>query len=160
MARRKSENYVRDIGVDAVFGDRLIQKLINVVMERGKKTIARSIVYGAMDFLVRRQNGNKEAALEQFKVAFQNVAPQVEVRSRRVGGGVMQVPRAVPPRRQESLALRWFLKAARNRPNKTMAERLGFELIDASQNKGGAVQESINTRKMAEANRAFAQHAW
>lgn len=160
MSRRKSENYVRDIGLDAVFGDRLIQKMINVVMERGKKTIARAIVYGAMDILVHRQNGNKEAALEQFKMAFQNVAPQVEVRSRRVGGGVMQIPRPVPERRKESLALRWLIKAAKARPNKTMAERLGFELVDASQNKGGAVQESINTRKMAEANRAFAQHAW
>jgi len=160
MSRRKSENYVRDIGLDAVFGDRLIQKMINVVMERGKKTVARAIVYGAMDVLVHRQNGSKEAALEQFKIAFQNVAPQVEVRSRRVGGGVMQIPRPVPERRKESLALRWLIKAAKSRPNKTMAERLGFELIDASQNKGGAVQESINTRKMAEANRAFAQHAW
>jgi small subunit ribosomal protein S7 len=160
MSRRRRHEYARDIGVDPVFGDRLVQKLIHVVMERGKKSLARSIVYGAMDILMRKQNGDQAAALELFKAAYQNVVPQIEVRSRRVGGGVYQIPRAVPPRRQESLALRWIVKAAKSRSNKTMVERLGSELFDASQNKGGAVQECINTRKMAEANRAFAHFAW
>jgi len=160
MARRKHEEHTRDIGVDVVFQSSLVQKLINVIMERGKKALARRIVYDAMNMIVNKNNGQKEVALEIFNTAFQNVAPQIEVRSRRIGGGVYQIPKNVHEKRQKSLALRWIVKAAKSRPNKTMAERLFNELIDASQNKGGAVQECINTRKMAEANRAFAHYAW
>lgn len=160
MARRKHEEHTRDIGVDVVFQSRLIQKLINVIMERGKKALARRIVYGAMMRIVSKNNGSKEAAFEVFNTAFQNIAPQIEVRSRRIGGGVYQIPKNVHPKRQESLALRWLVKAAKKRSRKTMEEGLCAELLEAAENKGGAVQECINTRKMAEANRAFAHYAW
>ncbi len=160
MSRRKRKIAVRDIGVDPRFGSSLIQKLINVVMWRGKKNIARYIVYEAMNLLLKKTNGDEKKALELFHRAFEQVAPQVEVRSRRVGGSVYQIPREVNPKRRQALGLRWIVQAAQVRPNKTMGLRLGNELLDASESKGGAVKKRSDVQRMAEANRAFSHYAW
>lgn len=160
MSRRKRKIVVRNVGVDPRFESSLIQKLINVVMWRGKKNIARSIVYEAMDFLIKKTNGNQKKAIELFNRAFEQVAPHVEVRSRRIGGSVCQIPKEVRPRRREALGLRWIVQAAERRPNKTMGLRLGYELVDASDAKGGAVKKRSDVQRMAEANRAFSHYAW
>ncbi len=160
MSRRKRKKLVRDIGVDPRFGSSLIQKLINVVMWRGKKNTARCIVYEAMNLLLKKTNGDEKKALELFNRAFEQVAPHVEVRSRRVGGSVYQIPREVKSRRRQALGLRWLVQAAEMRPNKTMGLRLGSELIDASESKGGAIKKRSDVQRMAEANRAFSHYAW
>jgi len=160
MSRRKRKQFIRDVGVDPRFGSSLIQKLINVVMWRGKKNTARCIVYEAMNLLLKKTNGDEEKALELFNRAFEQVAPHVEVRSRRVGGSVYQIPREVKPRRRQALGLRWLVQAAEARPNKTMGLRLGSELIDASESKGGAIKRRSDVQRMAEANRAFSHYAW
>lgn len=160
MSRRKRKIAVRDIGVDPRFESSLIQKFINVVMRRGKKNIARHIVYEAMNLLLKKTNGDEKKALELFHRAFEQVAPHVEVRSRRVGGSVYQIPREVKPKRRQALGLRWIVKAAQVRPNKTMGLRLGSELLDASESKGGAVKKRSDVQRMAEANRAFSHYAW
>ncbi len=160
MSRRKRKQLIRDIGVDPRFGSSLIQKLINVVMWRGKKNTARCIVYEAMDLLLKKTNGDEKKALELFNRAFEQVAPHVEVRSRRVGGSVYQIPREVKSRRRQALGLRWLVQAAEVRPNKTMGLRLGSELIDASESKGGAIKKRSDVQRMAEANRAFSHYAW
>jgi small subunit ribosomal protein S7 len=160
MPRNKTTEFTRDIGLDKRFGSLLVQKFINVVMKDGKKTTARTIVYDAMDFLVKKANGDKEKALHIFEKAFEQVVPHVEVRSRRVGGSVYQVPREVNPQRQQALGLRWLIQAAKTRPNKTMGERLAREILEAGEGKGGAVRKKADVQKMAEANRAFSHYAW
>ncbi len=160
MPRRKREQFIQDVGADFRFGSVLVQKLINVVMRRGKKSIARTIVYEAMDILVKKANGDEKKALEMFNRAFDNVVPHVEVRSRRVGGSVYQIPKEVDPKRRRSLALRWIVQASKTRPGKTMGQRLGNELLDASEVKGGAVRKRGDVQRMAEANRAFSHFAW
>lgn len=160
MSRRKRKTFIRDVGVDPRFGSSLIQKLINVVMWRGKKNTARCIVYEAMNILLKKANGDEKKALELFNRAFEQVAPHVEVRSRRVGGSVYQIPREVKTRRRQALGLRWLVQAAEMRPNKTMGLRLGSELIDASESKGGAIKKRSDVQRMAEANRAFSHYAW
>lgn len=160
MPRRKSGSFVRDIGVDPCYGSPLIQKLINIVMERGKKSIARGIVYDAMDVLAKKSGGSKEKTLMIFNKAFEQIVPFVEVRSRRVGGSVYQVPVEVSPRRRESLAFRWLVAAAQSRSDKTMALRLGYELLDASEAKGATIAKKRDVQRMAEANRAFSHFAW
>ena len=161
MPRGKKQEYVREIGVDERFGSALIQKLINVIMRRGKKSIARRIVYDAMDILAKKINGDEKKVLELFDKAFEQVVPHVEVRSRRVGGGVYQVPVEVNPKRQKALALRWIVQAAQERPDKIMSLRLAHELLDAADGgKGGAVKKRTEMQRMAEANRAFSHYAW
>lgn len=160
MARSKSIDFTRDIGVDQQFGSSLVQKLINMVMRQGKKNVARTIVYDAFDVLVKKSGGNADKALALFEKAFANIVPQVEVRSRRVGGGVYQVPREVSPNRKQALGLRWLIQAAAERSNKTMGARLASELLEAVDNKGGAVKKKMDVQRMAEANRAFSHYAW
>lgn len=160
MPRRKRAGLVRDIGVDPRFESALLQKLINVVMERGKKNCARTIVYDAMDILVKKANGNEKKAMETFNRAFEQVAPFVEVRSRRVGGSTYQIPREVNPKRRQALAFRWIVASAKARSDKSMGLRLGHELLDASEAKGGAVKKKIDVQKMADANRAFSHYSW
>jgi small subunit ribosomal protein S7 len=160
MPRNKKKEFVRDIGVDERFSSSLVQKLINVVMKCGKKTIAQRIVYDAMGVLAKKANGDNAKALEVLERAFEQVVPHVEVRSRRVGGGVYQVPTEVNPKRKLALAIRWIVDAARERSDKIMGLRLGHELLDASEGRGGAVKKRGEVQRMAEANRAFSHYAW
>ncbi|HRN77676.1 MAG TPA: 30S ribosomal protein S7 [Candidatus Dependentiae bacterium] len=160
MPRRKNVDFTRNIGVDARFNSSLIQKMINVVMERGKKNIARTIVYDAMDILIKKSNGDQAKALALFEKAFSQVVPHVEVRSRRVGGSVYQVPREVSPKRKQALGIRWIIQGAQARTQKTMGERLAYELLDAVEGKGGAIRKKTDVQRMADANRAFSHYAW
>lgn len=160
MPRRKRAGLIRDIGVDPRFGSTLLQKLINVVMERGKKNCARTIVYDAMDVLVKKVNGDEKKAMDVFNRAFEQVAPFIEVRSRRVGGSTYQIPCEVNSKRRQALAFRWLVLSAKSRSDKTMGLRLGYELLDASEAKGGAVKKKTDVQKMAEANRAFSHYSW
>jgi len=160
MPRRKRSEFIRDIGVDQKFGSPLVQKLINVVMREGKKSVARAVVYEAMDILTKKMNGSQEKALALFEKSFENVVPYVEVRSRRVGGSVYQIPREVNPKRRQALGLRWIIQAAQARSNKTMGQRLASELLEAIDSKGGAVRKKVDVQRMAEANRAFSHYAW
>jgi small subunit ribosomal protein S7 len=160
MPRRRKEDYSRDIGVDPRFSSRLIQKLVNVVMWCGKKNTARNIVYGAMDELVKKSKGDEKKALELFKKAYDQILPVVEVRARRVGGSVYQVPVEVRSKRAQSLALRWLIDGAASRGDKTMSLRLAHELMDASEGRGSAVKKRSDVQRMAEANRAFSHYAF
>ncbi len=160
MPRRKVKEHVREVGMDPIYGSELIQRMINVIMERGKKNVARAIMYEAMGVLVKKANGDKEKALDLFIRAFDQIVPSVEVRPRRVGGSVYQIPVEVYDKRARSLALRWIVGAARARTNKTMGQRLGYELLDASEGRGNAIKKKQEMHKMAESNRAFAHYAW
>ncbi|SRR5581483_1840262 len=160
MPRRRRVEFIRDVGVDPRYGSALVQKLINVIMTSGKKDIARSIVYQAMDILVKKVNGDEKKALELFNRAFEQVAPYIEVRSRRVGGSTYQIPREVSEKRRRALALRWLKAAAKTRSDKTMGIRLGKEILDAYELKGGAVKKRADVQRMADANRAFSHYAW
>ncbi len=136
--------------------DATVEKFINQVMERGKKTIARKIVYGAFD-LIKTQS--KKDPLEVFKKAIENSSPMVQVRSRRVGGATYQVPQEVKPKKQASLAMKWILGAAKSKKGKPMKVKLADELLAASKNEGSAVKKKEDMHRMAEANRAFAHFA-
>jgi len=160
MPRRKKAEFTREIGVDPRYGSELIQKFINVVMERGKKNTARRIVYEALDNLMKKSGGDIEKTLRLFNKAFEQVTPVIEVRPRRVGGSVYQIPVEVPTNRARSLALRWIIDAAAGRPDKTMGKRLATELVEASEGRGNAVKKKLDVHKMAEANRAFSHYAW
>jgi small subunit ribosomal protein S7 len=161
MARRKKvATYKRDIGVDERYDSELVQKLINVVMWRGKKNAARTIVYDALDVLVKKAGGEKEKGLQLFEQAFGQIVPSVEVRPRRVGGSVYQIPMAVETARARALALRWLIGAASSRTDKTMGQRLANELLEAREGRGNAIKKKIDVHKMAEANRAFSHYAW
>ena len=160
MPRRKSVNLVRDVGVDPIYNSELVQKLINVVMWRGKKNVARKIVYDALEVLGKKSQGDKAKTLALFEKAFDSIVPLVEVRPRRVGGSVYQIPMEVSFRRGRALALRWLVNAASARTNKTMGERLGFELVEAIEGRGGAIKKRTDVHKMAESNRAFSHYAW
>lgn len=142
---------------DALYQNRLVAKLINRSMYDGKKNIASKHVYKALEILAEK--ANKEA-LEAFRDAIENVKPQMEVRTRRIGGAAYQVPTPVKGDRKESLAIRWIVMAARNRNNHTYAEKLSLELLDALNNEGGAVKKKLDTHKMAESNKAFAHFGW
>ena len=130
---------------------------MNIVMERGKKSLAEQIFYHALDLAAER---SKEDGLVVFKRALDNVRPAVEVRSRRVGGANYQVPSEVRPARRNSLAMRWLVTAARARGEKSMEERLAAEILDAAANRGGAVKKREDTHRMADANKAFAHYRW
>lgn len=160
MPRRRRTEFVREIGVDPRFGSVLVQKLINIVMQRGKKNCARTIVYEAMDLLLKKVNGEEKKAVDIFHRAFDQVAPFIEVRSRRVGGSTYQIPREVSEKRRRALAFRWLVSAAKSRSDKTMGLRLGKELLDASEAKGGAVKKRSDVQRMADANRAFSHYSW
>jgi len=160
MPRRRQVEFIRDVGTDPKYGSALVQKLINVVMRCGKKDIARSIVYQAMDLLVKKTSGDEKKAIEVFTRAFEQVAPFVEVRSRRVGGSTYQIPREVSEKRRKALAFRWLVSAAKTRSDKTMGLRLGRELLDAYELKGGAVKKRADVQRMADANRAFSHYSW
>ena len=160
MPRRRRETLKRDIGVDPRFSSGLIQKMINVIMERGKKNIARTIVYDALDELIYRNKGDDKKAMEYFRKAFQQIIPAVQVRPRRVGGSVYQIPTQVNPDRGQSLALKWLIDAAAARSDKTMGKRIAYELMDAYEGRGGAVKKKSDVHRMAEANRAFSHYAW
>ncbi|CAM3893676.1 30S ribosomal protein S7 [Avibacterium avium] len=147
----------RKILPDPKFGSELLAKFINVLMVDGKKSIAESIVYGALETLAQRTG---KEALEAFEIALENVRPTVEVKSRRVGGSTYQVPVEVRPARRNALGMRWIVEAARKRGDKSMALRLANELSDASENKGAAVKKREDVHRMAEANKAFAHYRW
>src|SRR5581483_2192317 len=131
MARRKRELDRKEIIPDPVYNSELVHVLINVIMERGKKNIARTIVYGAIEILAKKFQGDREKAIEYFHKSLWQIAPAIEVRSRRVGGGVYQIPREPTRERSRSLAMRWLIEAASARPGKDMQSRLASELIDA-----------------------------
>ena len=155
---RRREVPKRKITPDPKFGDRLVAKFMNVLMYGGKKSTAEHIVYGAFDLIAERAGG--EEPLKIFKVALDNVKPMVEVKSRRVGGATYQVPIEVRAERRTALAMRWISNYARDRGERTMAERLANELLDAANNRGNAVKKKEDTHKMAEANKAFAHYRW
>jgi len=142
----------REILPDPKFGNVTLAKFMNHVMISGKKAVAESIVYGALDLVESRLNEDPIAA---FETALENIAPSVEVKSRRVGGATYQVPIEVRPSRRVALAMRWMVDYARNRGEKSMAQRLAGEIIDAQQNKCGAVKKREDVHRMAEANKAF-----
>ncbi len=147
----------RPILPDPKYGNETIAKFINMVMMRGKKSIAEKIVYGALDRIAERTNKDPVEVLEQ---ALENVRPVVEVKSRRVGGATYQVPVEVRPVRRNSLAMRWIIEAARKRGEKSMPQRLAGEIMDAAENRGAAVKKREDTHRMAEANKAFAHYRW
>src|SRR5512140_2154000 len=154
---RKGEVRRREILPDPKFHDRMVTKFINTMMSGGKKSTAEQILYGAFDLIADRA---KEDALGVFKRALDNVKPAVEVRSRRVGGATYQVPVEVRPSRRVSLAMRWLVQHARARNEKSMAERLAAELMDAGNNGGATIKKKEDTHRMAEANKAFAHYRW
>jgi small subunit ribosomal protein S7 len=156
MSRRHSAEK-REIIPDAKFGDVVVTKFMNSVMYEGKKSTAEGIVYGAFDIIEGKM---KSDPLEVFKSALENVAPAIEVRSRRVGGATYQVPVEVRSERRQALAIRWLIAAARARNDRTMVERLSAELMDAANNRGNAVKKREDTHRMAEANRAFSHYRW
>ena len=143
---------------DPVYDSKLVSKFINCLMYDGKKSIARDVFYGAMDIIEKRITDAKP--LEVFETAIGNVRPQLEVRSKRVGGASYQVPMQVSPRRQQALAFRWILNASRGKKGKAMSQRLAQELLDAYKGEGSAVTMRENVHRMAEANKAFAHFAW
>ncbi|MBC7286949.1 MAG: 30S ribosomal protein S7 [Armatimonadetes bacterium] len=154
---RRGPAPLRQISPDPLFGSVIIHKLINRVMKDGKKTVAERIVYGALERIADATGDNPLHVLRQ---ALTNVMPELEVRPRRVGGQTYQVPMEVGPRRRLSLALRWIVQAARQRPERGMIEKLARELMDAARNEGGAIKKRDDTHRMAEANKAFAHYRW
>jgi len=154
---RRREVPKRKILPDPKFHDRTIAKFCNVVMKQGKKSTAEQIVYGALDVIAERY---KEDAIETFRKALDTVKPKVEVKSRRVGGATYQVPVEVRPRRANTLAIRWLVGYSRQRRERTMAERLANELLDASNGVGASMKRKEDLHKMAESNKAFAHYRW
>ena len=156
MSRRRAAEK-RSIHPDAKFGDLVLAKFMNCLMLAGKKSVAESIVYGALEY-VQTKTGSDPVA--HFHEALENIKPAVEVRSRRVGGATYQVPVEVRTERAQALAIRWLIGAARKRSEKTMRDRLGGELLDAGQNRGAAVKKREDAHRMADANKAFAHFRW
>jgi small subunit ribosomal protein S7 len=154
---RRARAQTRPIEPDAPHNSKLVQQVINKVMVDGKKSLAEQIVYDALQILSQRSGQEPVAALEESVKA---LTPVLEVRSRRVGGATYQVPVEVPPRRARTLAVRWLTEFARNRREKTMAERLAGELLDAQSQQGGAFKRKDDIYRMAQANKAFAHYRW
>ena len=148
----------RQILPDPKFHNELLAKFINILMVDGKKSTAEKIVYGALDILTEKNS--EKTHLELFETALDNIRPQVEVKSRRVGGSTYQVPVEVRPVRRNALAMRWLVEAARKRGEKSMAQRLANEMLDASDSKGSAVKKREDVHRMADANKAFAHYRW
>ena len=147
----------REVLPDPKYGSRLVAKFVNIMMIRGKKSTAERIMY---DALATMEDRAKQDPLKMFKSAIDNVKPAVEVKSRRVGGSTYQVPVEVRPDRRTSLSMRWIIGAARRRAERSMAEKLSAELLDAANNRGTAVKKREDTHKMAEANKAFSHFKW
>jgi small subunit ribosomal protein S7 len=156
MARRRAAEK-REVLPDAKYGDPVLTKFMNAVMNDGKKSVAERIVYGAMDKMQARASRDP---LEMFHAALDNVKPNLEVRSRRVGGATYQVPVEVRPSRRMTLAIRWIIDVARKRSEKSMVDRLAAELMDAANGRGAAFKKREDTLRMAEANRAFSHYRW
>ncbi len=156
MARRRRAE-IRKVLPDPVYNDLIVTKFINRLMLKGKKTVAQNIFYSALDMVGQKLNADGIAV---FRQAMENVKPIIEVRPRRVGGATYQVPMEVRPERKVSLAIRWIITAAQGRSERTMINKLAGELIDAYNNKGGAVKKREDVHKMAEANKAFAHFRW
>ena len=156
MSRRHSAEK-REVIPDPKFGNIIITKFMNSIMYDGKKSVAEAIVYGALDNIETR---TRQEPLPVFKQALENVAPAIEVRSRRVGGATYQVPVEVRLERRQALAIRWLIEASRKRGENTMEERLSGELMDAANNRGTAVKKREDTHRMAEANKAFSHYRW
>jgi small subunit ribosomal protein S7 len=156
MRRRKAEK--RPVMPDICYNSELVGRLINTVMERGKKSVAQGIVYDALDSIKARKKDSDP--LEVMQQALENVKPRLEVKSRRVGGATYQVPLEVPAERQTAIALRWLVGYARARKGMSMSRALAGELLDAFDNTGNAVKKRDDTHKMANANKAFAHYRW
>ncbi len=156
MSRRRAAEK-REVLPDPKFGDQVVNKFMSCLMNEGKKSVAEGIVYGAFDRIEKRTS---QDPVKVFHEALDNVRPDIEVRSRRVGGATYQVPVEVRPSRAQALAIRWLIASARTRSEYTMVERLSGELLDAAENRGGAVKKREDTHRMAEANRAFAHYRW
>jgi len=154
---RRREVTKREILPDPKYKNTLVAKFVNNIMRRGKKSVAERILYGALDIIQERA---KEDPLKLFEKSVSNVKPVIEVKSRRVGGATYQVPTEVRPERRTALAIRWLISYARERSEKSMEEKLAAELIDAANNRGGAVKKREDVHKMAEANKAFAHYRW
>ncbi len=154
MSRRRTAEK-RIVLPDAKYGDKVVTKFINNVMEDGKKAVAEKIVYSAFDIIASK---TKQDALKVFAEAIENVKPVVEVKSRRVGGATYQVPTEVRAERRQALAIRWIVEAAKKRSETTMTDKIANELLDAFANKGSAVKKREDTHKMAEANKAFSHY--
>jgi small subunit ribosomal protein S7 len=154
---RRNRPPKREIQPDIRYDSVTVARLINKIMKHGKKGLARRIVYEAMDMIEERAKSNP---LEVFEQAMDNAMPMLETRSRRVGGATYQVPMEVPSYRRWSLGLRWLVESARERPGRSMAQKLSAELMDASRGEGAAVRRRENVHRMAEANRAFAHFRW
>jgi len=152
----KAEDQLRG---DPKHNDKVLSRFINTIMRDGKKSVAQRVVYDAFELIEQRTKGDPPA-IEIFRIAIDNVKPRVEVRSKRVGGANYQVPMQVNRRRQQSLAFRWIIQAARSESGKPMAQRLARELVDAANNEGKAMNTRDQTHRMADANKAFAHFAW
>lgn len=157
MSRRRVASKT-EILPDPKYGDKVLAKFINIIMRSGKKSIAEKIVYGAMDEISSKQNGSE--SLVVFNKALDNIRPVVELKSRRVGGATYQIPVEVRTSRSMTLAMRWIVEAAKKRSEKNMGLRLASELLDASENRGGAIKKREDTHRMAEANKAFSHYRW
>ena len=160
---RKGNISRRKVIADPIYGDTRIQRFINIVMRGGKKSVAESIIYGALDIIKEKMKsdpGMKGDEMVVFSQALSNVKPFLEVKSRRVGGSTYQVPMEVRPNRQESLGMRWLMIAANERKEHSMAEKLAGEMMDAFHKRGGAIKKKDDVHRMAEANKAFAHYRW
>ncbi len=154
---RRREVPKREILPDPIYNSQLVTKFINVVMREGKKSVAERIFYNALELIRER---TQDDPMKVFKKAVENVKPAVEVKSRRVGGSTYQVPVEVRPSRKLALSMRWLILTAQGRGEKTMRQRLAGELMDAAENRGGAVKKKEDTHRMAEANKAFSHYRW
>ena len=154
---RKRQAVKRDVLADPIYNSKMVTKLINRIMIGGKKGTAQNILYDAFD-IVKEKTGNDP--METFNKAYENIKPQLEIKSRRIGGGNYQVPVEVKEDRGQALALRWLVQYAKNRSGKGMAENLANEIMDAANGVGGAVKKREDTHKMAEANKAYAHYRW
>ena len=154
---RKRQAVKREVLADPIYNSKMVTKLINRIMIGGKKGSAQNILYDAFD-IVKEKTGNDP--METFNKAYENIKPQLEIKSRRIGGGNYQVPVEVKEDRGQALALRWLVQYAKNRSGKGMAENLANEIIDAANGVGGAVKKREDTHKMAEANKAYAHYRW
>jgi small subunit ribosomal protein S7 len=154
---RKSYVSKREVNPDPIYGSTLLTRIINKIMVQGKKSVAESIVYGALDIIKKKTNDDP---LKILNKAIENVKPNLEVKSRRVGGATYQVPVEVRPDRKLSLALRWIIENSRKRKEKSMMGNLAAELLDAYEEKGDSIKKRDDTHKMAEANKAFAHYRW
>ena len=157
---RRTQAPKRELLPDPKHGSQRLTKFINMIMESGKKSVAENIVYDALSKMAEKSGESEQHAVELLSRALDNVKPMVEVKSRRVGGATYQVPVEVRPARRETLAMRWVIDAARKRSEKSMAQRLANELLEASDNRGSAVKKREDTHRMAEANKAFSHFRW